>query len=85
MAKEEFTEKHLNEAIETLCQSKAEEFRLIGYEHVTGSDIWACINQKYEKNGFPPLHQLVNDILSLKATQFMNYMTISAYRGSRFE
>ncbi|MBA9088272.1 hypothetical protein FHR92_004768 [Fontibacillus solani] len=85
MAEEEFTEKHLNEAIETLCQSKAEEFRLIGYEHVTGSDIWACINQKYEKNGFPPLHQLVNDILSLKATQFMNYMTISAYRGSRFE
>ncbi|MNO56767.1 Post-transcriptional regulator ComN [compost metagenome] len=85
MAEEEFTEKHLNEAIESLCRSKAEEFQLIGYEHVTEADIWACVSQKYDKEGFPPLHQLVNDILSLKATQFMNFMTISAFRGSRFE
>ncbi|MFD1177067.1 post-transcriptional regulator [Paenibacillus puldeungensis] len=85
MAEEEMTEQQLNEAIEVLCRSKAEEFRLIGYEHVTGPDVWECISQKYEKDGFPPLYQLVNDILSLKATQFMNYMTISAYRGSRFD
>lgn len=85
MAEDVMGEKELNEAIESLCLSKAEEFRLIGYEQVTGPDIWECVNQKYEKNGFPPLYQLVNDILSLKATQFMNYMTISAYRGSRFD
>jgi len=84
MAEDEMSEKQLNEAIESLCVSKAEEFRLIGYEQVTGRDIWECVSQKYEKEGFPPLHQLVNDILSLKATQFMNYMTISAFRGSRF-
>lgn len=85
MTEGEMTEQQLNEAIESLCRSKAEEFRLIGYEHVTGADIWECVSHKYEKNGPPPLHQLVNDILSLKANQFMNYMTISAYRGSRFE
>lgn len=84
MAGDEMSEKQLNEAIESLCVSKAEEFRLIGYEQVTGRDIWECVSQKYEKEGFPPLYQLVNDILSLKATQFMNYMTISAFRGSRF-
>lgn len=84
MAEDEMSEKQLNEAIESLCISKAEEFRLIGYEQVTGRDIWECVSQKYEKEGFPPLYQLVNDILSLKATQFMNYMTISAFRGSRF-
>ncbi|GIO87944.1 histidine kinase [Paenibacillus faecis] len=84
MAEDEMSEKQLNEAIESLCVSKAEEFRLIGYEQVTGRDIWECVSQKYEKEGFPPLYQLVNDILSLKATQFMNYMTISAFRGSRF-
>lgn len=83
MAEEELTEQELNEAIESLCRSKAEEFRLIGYEHVTGSEVWECVSQKYEKEGTPPMHQLVNDILSLKVTQFMNYMTISAYRGSR--
>lgn len=85
MAVDEFDEEQLNEAIEGLCQSKAEEFRLIGYEHVSGLDIWECVSQKYEKEGRPALHQMVNDILSLKATQFMNYMTISAYRGSRFD
>ncbi|CAM4358916.1 hypothetical protein HMSSN036_73290 [Paenibacillus macerans] len=83
MAEEGLTEQELNEAIESLCRSKAEEFRLIGYEHVTGPEIWECVSQKYEKEGIPPMHQLVNDILSLKVTQFMNYMTISAYRGSR--
>lgn len=85
MGEDEMSKQHLNEAIEGLCLSKAEEFRLIGYEHVTGSDIWECVSQKYDKEGFPPMYQLVNDILSLKATQFMNYMTISAFRGSRFD
>lgn len=85
MAEGELSEKELNEAIEELCRSKAEEFRMIGYEHVTGPDIWECVSQNYEKHGFPPMYQLVNDILSLKVTQFMNYMTISAFRGSRFD
>ncbi|RCX22445.1 post-transcriptional regulator [Fontibacillus phaseoli] len=85
MAEDEMGEQEFNEAIESLCRSKAEEFRLLGYEQVTGPDIWDCVSQKYEKNGIPPLYQLVNDILSLKTTQFMNFMTISAYRGSRFD
>lgn len=85
MAEDKFGEEHLSEAIESLCQSKAEEFQLIGYEHVSGLDIWECVSHKYEKDGYPPIHQMVNDILSLKVTQFMNYMTISAYRGSRFD
>ncbi|EJW17091.1 post-transcriptional regulator [Paenibacillus alvei] len=73
------------EAIELCCESKAEELRLIGYEHVTGKDVWECVSSKYVKSGSEPaLHKVVNDILSLKATQFMNYMTIAAYRGSPF-
>lgn len=75
----------LNEDIHMMCQSKAEEFRLIGYEHVTGKDIWNCVSSKYEKEGIPPLHKLVNDILSLKVTGFMNFMTMAAYRGSTFD
>lgn len=71
----------LNEMIERLCESKAEEFRLIGYEHVSGKDIWECVSDSYHKKGIPPLHQVVNDILSLKVTQFMNYITLNMYRG----
>ncbi|MNJ41157.1 Post-transcriptional regulator ComN [compost metagenome] len=84
MDQQEFAERQLNDTIESLCRSKVDEFRLIGYEHVTVADIWDCVSHKYEKEGYPELHQLVNDILSLKSTQFMNYMTLSAYRGSRF-
>jgi hypothetical protein len=71
----------LNAMIESLCTSKAQEFRLLGYEHVTGRDVWDCISDRYLKTGNPALHQVVNDILSLKTTQFMNWMTLSVYRG----
>ncbi|NOV04111.1 post-transcriptional regulator [Paenibacillus planticolens] len=74
----------LNEIIESLCLSKVEEFVLLGYEHVTGKEIWDCVSDKYRKTGVPSLHQIVNDILSLKSTQFMNWMTISMYRGAQF-
>ncbi|OCT14966.1 hypothetical protein A8709_12610 [Paenibacillus pectinilyticus] len=74
----------LNETIENLCLSKVEEFNLLGYEHVTGKDIWDCVSDKYRKTGLPPLHQIVNDILSLKSTAFMNWMTISMYKGVQF-
>lgn len=74
----------LSEVIENLCLSKVEEFVLLGYEHVTGKDIWDCVSDKYRKTGVPSLHQIVNDILSLKSTQFMNWMTISMYRGAQF-
>ncbi|WP_317890116.1 post-transcriptional regulator [Paenibacillus sabuli] len=74
----------LSQDIEVLCASKAEEFRMIGYEHVVGEEIWSCVSSKYAKSGQPPLYQLVNDILSLKPTAFMNFMTLSAYRGTHF-
>lgn len=85
MGVEDLSSVQLNEDIQMMCKSKAEEFRLIGYEHVTGKDIWNCVSSKYEKEGFPPIYKLVNDILSLKVTGFMNFMTMSAYRGSTFE
>jgi len=78
------TDVELNEVVEQLCNSKAEEFQLLGYEHVTGEEIWACVSSKYAKKGQPALHQIVNDIFSLKTAQFMNYMTISALKGAAF-
>jgi len=78
------TEEELNAAIEELCESKAEEFRMLGYEGVTGRDIWECVSEHYHKTGQPPLHRVVNDILSLKVTQFMNYVTLGAYHGTHF-
>lgn len=74
-------DREINETIEQLCRSKAEEFHLIGYDQVTGADVWECVSDKYHKKGTPQLHEVVNDILSLKVTQFMNFITLSMYRG----
>ncbi|TNJ67637.1 hypothetical protein FE784_04440 [Paenibacillus hemerocallicola] len=81
----ELSEEQLNESFEQLCASKAEEFRMLGYDHVDRADIWSCVSDKYAKTGYPQLHQIVNDILSLKVTTLMNWMTMSIYRkGARF-
>jgi hypothetical protein len=77
----ELSEAELNELIEGLCISKAEEFQMLGYEQVSGRDIWDCVSDKY-RQGTPRLHRLVNDILSLKVTQFMNWNTMNVYRGT---
>lgn len=77
----ELNDSEINETIEQLCRSKAEEFHLIGYDQVTGADVWECVSDKYHKKGTPKLHEVVNDILSLKVTQFMNFITLSMYRG----
>ena len=78
----ELSEEALNRVVEDLCYSKAEEFSLLGYENVTGKEVWDCVSDKYKK-GMPQLHQIVNDILSLKATQYMNWLTMNVvYRGA---
>jgi hypothetical protein len=78
---EQMNDDQMNEMIEQLCLSKAEEFRLIGYDQVSGADVWECVSDKYHKKGMPPLYEMVNDILSLKVTQFMNFITLNMYRG----
>ena len=38
----EYNEEELNKIIENLCWSKSEEFKKLGYEALTGKDIWDC-------------------------------------------
>ena len=80
VAEADRSDEELNAFIEQLCLSKAEEFHLLGYENVTGKEIWECVSDAYAKHGVPLLYQIVNDILSLKVTDFMNWMTLQAYK-----
>lgn len=73
------SEKELMQCIEDLCNSKAKEFQMYGYENVTGEQIWACVSENYRR-GWPRLNRLVNDIMSLKANRFMNWLMLSAYK-----
>lgn len=72
-------EDELMQSIEELCNSKAEEFCFYGYENITGEQIWACVSESYRR-GWPRLNRLVNDIMSLKANRFMNWLMISVYK-----
>ncbi|USG64094.1 post-transcriptional regulator [Brevibacillus ruminantium] len=66
--------------VASLCESKAEEFGLLGYENVGPKDIWECVTSSYKQ--MPPLHQMVNDILSLKPNKYMNYLMLQMYKNS---
>lgn len=68
-------------SIEQLCELKAEEFRMYGYENVTGEQIWECVSENY-RHGYPRLNRIVNDIMSLKVNHFMNWLMISAYKDA---
>nr|WP_149454300.1 post-transcriptional regulator [Pasteuria penetrans] len=74
------SEGELRRVIASLCYSKVSEFHRYGYQDVTAGQIWTCVSADY-KHGRPRLHRLVNDILSLKANRFMNWLMLSVYKG----
>lgn len=67
--------------VEPALQSKAEEFHFLGYESVTKEEIWGCVMIKAKKKKAEVnLHGLVGLILALSLTDFMNWLTIEAYK-----
>lgn len=70
----------LTKQVELLCNQKAEEFKALGYDNVDGEQIWECVSSQYLGEQ-PHIHQIVNDILILKATNYMNWMMIKVYKG----
>lgn len=62
--------------------SKMEEFHLIGYDRATLEELWQCVLAKLKKEKeFVRIHNLVRIILTLKATDYMTWLTVDAYRG----
>jgi hypothetical protein len=66
--------------LRSLCESKAEEFALLGYDNVKAEDVWECVSSSYKQ--IPALHQVVNDILALKITKYMNWLMIQMYKNA---
>ncbi|HEY8342588.1 MAG TPA: post-transcriptional regulator [Calditerricola sp.] len=67
--------------IKELCRLKASDFALMGYANITSQDIWRCVSERYG-DSWPPLHKLVNDILTLTPTKMMNWLMLQAYKDS---
>lgn len=76
--------KHVKEwkpYVKPVLTSKVEEFLLMGYSRATDEDIWNCLKQHTWKNNPPKrLYQVVQDILHLRASVYMNYLTLKAYK-----
>ncbi|MBX9985121.1 MULTISPECIES: post-transcriptional regulator [Priestia] len=73
------------ELIQPVLSSKMEEFHMLGYEEVTENDLLSYLEmKKWKKEKGLSLHQVVNDILSVKITQVMSYVTIESYKSDMF-
>lgn len=73
------------ELIQPVLSSKMEEFHMLGYEEVTETDLLSYLEmKKWKKEKELSLHQVVNDILSVKITQVMSYVTIESYKSDMF-
>lgn len=83
-AEQELAGEELTEAVIELCRGKADEFHFLGYEHATWEDVWRCVNKKYVGRQDPPLHRIVNDILTLRVDGLMNHLTITALKEAPF-
>ncbi|WP_243524607.1 post-transcriptional regulator [Bacillus pseudomycoides] len=68
--------------LQIVLESKVEEFQMIGYDRVTTEDIWKCLKSKKWKkvDSEVRLHELVNDVLTLTANEYMTYLTVEAYQ-----
>jgi Post-transcriptional regulator len=69
-----------------VLESKLEEFRLLGNESISEQELWGyLIKKKWKKdNGEKLLHELVQDILSVKVSDFISYATQETYKESPF-
>ncbi|WP_158217567.1 post-transcriptional regulator [Lottiidibacillus patelloidae] len=59
--------------------SKLEELHMLGYERATVDEIWKVVLKKRKKKTEEPLmHDLINDILRVTPTDYMNWLTTEA-------
>ncbi len=64
--------------------SKVEEFNLLQYGKINERDIWNYLTMKKwkkPKEGIR-MYELVSDVLSVNATDYMNFITVEAYKSS---
>ncbi|MCQ6273558.1 post-transcriptional regulator [Bacillus sp. V3B] len=67
-------------------KSKQEEFFTFGYGRVSEEDIWDfLVSKKWRKESSDmKLFEVVQDILSLKVGEFMNYTQVKALKEAEF-
>ncbi|PPA71521.1 hypothetical protein C4B60_05515 [Jeotgalibacillus proteolyticus] len=70
--------------LDPALDSKIQELHLYGYDSVNAESIWNyLVNKKWKEiEGDLPLYLVVNDILTLKSGDFMNFTTRMEYKSA---
>jgi len=78
-------EKHVEDwkpLIHRVIESKAAEFRLLGYGDATTEAVWNCLLKKvWRKEKVMKLHQVVEDVFHLSGHHYMSYITMETYQS----
>lgn len=68
-------------------ESKCAEFHYFQYDTFTPEDLWNyCIQKKWKKRdvGEMRLHEMVNDIMEMTASEFVAYHQVEGLRGGNW-
>ncbi|WP_409297499.1 post-transcriptional regulator [Peribacillus sp. SCS-26] len=73
---------HYREKVRPALDSKLDEFALLGYGEVKEDELWLYLTRKKWKKPKEDirLFEVVEDILSLTVSEFMNFTTIEAFK-----
>ena len=81
---------HVNEKnrtqVQPVLKSKLEEFRLLGVDSVTEQGLWEyLIKKKWKKvKQEMRLYEMIQEILSVRVSDYLNYVTIESYKTTEF-
>jgi hypothetical protein len=77
---------HYRSKVQPALASKLREFRLLGIDSVTEKDLWEfLIKKKWKKvKDEMRLYEIIQEILSVKASDYISYATIEAYKTTEF-
>ncbi|MDP4083388.1 MAG: post-transcriptional regulator [Bacillota bacterium] len=67
-------------------ESKLEEFQMLGYETISVNELWEyLIKKKWKKvKEDIRIYEIIQDILSVKVSDYMSYATIEAFKDTKF-
>jgi Post-transcriptional regulator len=77
---------HFRTEVKPALVSKLEEFRLLGYNEVSESGLWGFLTRKKWKKVKEDIriYEIIDDILCVKVSDYINFTTIDAYRNNEF-
>jgi hypothetical protein len=77
---------YLRSQVKPALQSKLEEFRLLGYQEISEPQLWEFLLKKKWKKATEEikLHEVIQDIFSVKVSDYMHYATVEAYKAPEF-